>query len=155
MYDLDLSGGLLGCGDVENGDQSRAKSAEAEVETFLDSYRVAVEARDTTLLRTMYIDDARFEWLEDGELRYPSPDAILSALAGLPGDFVINTEYDRPRVSPVGTSGANVSMQFQTTMGVGPSSFGFDGVISIVLEKGPTGWRIVGGHTSSSRPNAR
>ena len=29
------------------------------------------------------------------------------------------------------------------------------GMSSIVLEEGPAGWRIVGGHTSSSRPNGR
>ncbi len=145
----------LGCGDIEEASEPPSDGVENEVERFLDSYRLAVETRDGPLLRTMYVDDGRFEWIEDGEVRYRSPNEVLAALATLPNDAVMRTEYTGVEVVPVGDTGARVTFQFQTVFGQGPSVFEFGGMSSLVVEKTPTGWRIVGGHTSSSGPGGR
>ena len=144
--------GSLGCADVEEASPPLRGRIEGEIGEFLDSYRLAVEIRNDSLLRTLYADDGRFEWIEDGEIRYRSPEEVLAALAGLPSDMVIRTEYQRVGVFPLGDSGARVAMQFRTVMGEGQSAYRFGGMISMALEKGPTGWRIVGGHTSTPRP---
>ena len=141
---------VFGCGEAS---RPLSDGVENQVETFLESYRLAVGTRDTTVLRTMYVDDGRFEWIEDGELRYGSPDDVIAALATLPSDAVFITEYDGIEVAPVGATGARASMRFRTVMGEGSSAFEFGGMISVALEEGPTGWRIVAGHTSSSRPD--
>ena len=147
--------GILGCGDIDEASQPPSEGVENEVERFLESYRLAVETRDGPLLRTLYVDDGRFEWIEDGAVRYRSPDEVLAALATIPSAAVMRTEYHGVEVAPVGDAGARVTFRFQTVFGEGSSVFEFGGMSSIVLEEGPTGWRIVGGHTSSSRPNGR
>ncbi len=141
--------GVLGCGNLEETGQPLTDGVEDEVERFLESYRLAIETRDAALLRTLYVNDGRFEWIEDGEVRYRSPDAVIAGLAKLPSDAVVRTEYDRTEVATVGDAGARVSTGFRTVIGEGPSAFEFGGMISFVLEKGPTGWRIEGGHTST------
>lgn len=147
--------GILGCQVVEESNQSTAAAVSGEVENFLDSYRQAIEARDASALKKMYVEDDRFAWIEDGEVRYRSPEDILTGLAGLSSDVVIQTEYQDVEVSPVGNDGARAVMGFRTVIGEGPSAYRFGGIVSIVLEKSPSGWRIVSGHTSTPRPDPR
>jgi len=93
--------------------------------------------------------------MEDGEIRYRSSDDILAGLAALPSDAAIRTEYDGREITPVGNAGARVSTRFRTVIGEGPTAFEFAGMMTMVLENGPTGWRVVGGHTSSARRDGR
>ncbi len=147
--------GTVACGDGEETVPPPSESVTdvvgAEVETFLDSYRLAMETRDTTRLRAFYVDDGRFEWIEDGEVRYRSPEEIFDALAALPANGMIRTEYLDTQISTFGDAGARVSGGFHTVFGEGDSAFEFGGMMSLVLEEGPTGWQIVGGHTSTAR----
>ncbi len=147
--------GVLGCGGDQDGPQPRPADTQTEVASFLESYDLALTTRDVALLRTLYAEDGRFEWIEDGEIRYRSPDDILAGLAALPSDAAIRTEYEGRTITPVGAVGARVSTRFVTVIGEGPTAFEFSGMITMVLEKGPAGWRIVGGHTSSERQDGR
>ncbi len=147
--------GILACGNIEEAPRPITDGIDDQLTRFLESYRLAIETRDTTALRAMYVDDGRFQWIEDGSVRYRSPDEVVAALGALSGDLVIHAEYDRTVIAPVGASGASASMGFRTVIGEGPSAYEFGGMISFVLEKGSTGWRIVGGHTSSSRSDSR
>jgi len=147
--------GAVGCGGIEEAGQPLSDNIEDEVASFLESYLSALETRDVALLRTLYAEDGRFEWIEDGEMRYRSPDDVLAGLAALPSDAAIRTEYHGRKIAAVGDAGARISMQFRTVIGEGQSAFEFGGMITMVLEKGPTGWRIVGGHTSSARQDGR
>ncbi|MEJ2541298.1 MAG: DUF3225 domain-containing protein [Gemmatimonadota bacterium] len=124
----------------------------AEVGVFLESYRAALDARDTLGLSDLYVDDGRFIWLEDGEVRYRSAADVATSLSSLPAGMSIRTEYDETSIRPVGAAGASATMRFLTTMGEGPSAFEFGGVISMTMERGPEGWRIVSGHTSTAAP---
>ena len=147
--------GILGCGGIEDAGQSPSDDFEDTVAGFLDSYLLAIETRDAALLHDMYIADGRFEWIEDGEIRYRSPDDVLAGLASLPANAAIRTEYDGREITRVGEAGARVSMRFRTVIGEGSSAFEFGGMMTIVLENGPTGWRVIGGHTSSARQDGR
>ena len=147
--------GILVCGGIEGAGRSPSDDFEDAVASFLDSYLLAIETRDDALLRGMYVADGRFEWIEDGEIRYRSPDDVLAGLASFPENAAIRTEYDIREITPVGEAGARVSMRFRTVIGEGPSAFEFGGMMTMVLEDGPTGWRIVGGHTSSPRQDGR
>ena len=142
---------LVGCGDSEEPRPLPLNRVEDEVRSFIDAYRLALEARDSTALRTMYASDGRFEWIEDGEVQYHSPDDVLSGLAALSAEATVRTEYDRLMIARVGATGARVSTGFRTQVGEGPSAFEFGGMLSYVLEKGPAGWVIIGGHSSTSR----
>ena len=145
---------VLGCGEATEVVQSPAEVEDA-VASFLDAYRLAIETRDAALLQTMYVADGRFQWIEDGEVRYGSADDVLAGLASLPADAAIRTDYNGREIVPVGNAGASVSTRFRTVMGEGPSAFEFGGMMTMVLEEGPAGWRIVSGHTSSPRQPGR
>ncbi len=147
--------GALCCGGIEEAGQPLSDDIETEVASFLESYLWALETRDVALLQTLYADDGRFEWIEDGEIRYRSSGDVLAGLAAFPSDAAIHTEYTGREIVPVGDAGARVSMAFRTVIGEGPSAFQFGGMMTMVLDKGPTGWRIVGGHTSSARQDGR
>ena len=129
-----------------------AEVLQTEVSAFLDSYLSATGARDTARLRSFYVDDGRFVWFEDGDLKYRSADEIIAALAALPADASIRTDVSDTRVVRLGRTGADASTKFRTVIGDTVSGFQFGGVISFALEKGANGWRIVSGHTSSARP---
>jgi len=128
---------------------------EDEVAGFIELYQSAIEARDVDVLGALYADDGRFEWVEDGAVRYRSPEDVLAGLAGLPSGSAIHTEYERRSIIPVGDIGARVSTRFRTVVGEGESAFEFGGMMTMVLEKGPAGWRLLGGHTSSTRQGGR
>jgi ketosteroid isomerase-like protein len=146
---------LVGCNAPDETRQASTHDTEAEVVSFLASYRTAIETRDSVSLRTMYVDDGRFAWIEDGDVRYRSADEVLAGLANLPSETVIRTEYGQQQVAEVGDAGALVSAVFRTEIGEGPSAFEFEGMLTVVLERGPTGWKIVGGVTSSPRADGR
>jgi len=147
--------GVVGCGGAGEAAPALSDRVEEEVATFLGSYLTAVETRDVALLRTLYADDGRFQWIEDGEVRYRSPDDVLAGLTALPIDAAIRTEYDGRGIARVGNSGARVSTRFHPVIGEGPGAFECGGMMTMVLERGPTDWRIVGGHTSSARQDGR
>ncbi len=147
--------GLAACGpDGERG-QETSISLEEEVSSFLEAYQLAIDSRDIDVLRPLYVDDGRFEWVEDGLVRYRSADDVLAGLAGLPSDATVRTEYEGRTITSVGDAGATVSTSFRTVIGEGPSAFEFGGMMTTVLEKDQTGWRIISGHTSSASPDGR
>jgi len=146
---------LGSCAGQGTGEERTAQMVESEVETFLGAYRTAIDAKQIERLRTMYVDDGRFRWIEDGQVRYRSPEDVMAALAALPNDAGIQTEYENTEVTVVGTRSASAGSTFRTTMGEGPSAYSFGGMITMVLEQGAEGWRIVEGHTSSFRDQGR
>ena len=155
LLTLCVVAGVLGCGGTEDAGHPPADDMEEEVANFLRSYLSAFETRDVALIQTLYVDDGRFQWIEDGEIRYRSSDDILAGLAALPSDAAIRTELNEREITPVGNAGARISTRFRTVIGEGPTAFEFGGMMTMVLEKGPTGWRIVGGHTSSAGQDGR
>ena len=147
--------GLAACRGGGEGDQETSISLEDEVSSFLEAYQTAIDSRDIDVLRTLYVGDGRFEWVEDGSVRYRSPDDVLAAFSGLPPDAPVQTEYEGRTITSVGDAGAMVSMRFHTVVGEGPSAFEFGGMMTMVLEKGQSGWHIISGHTSSPRQGGR
>jgi len=120
-----------------------------EVASFLNEYLAAIDARDSDIIGRAYVDDGRFVWIEDGEVRYRSADEILANLGSFPASSAIRTELSDLVVVPLGGAGAHAWATFSTTVGTGPGSFSFGGAISFVLERENGSWKLVGGHTSS------
>ena len=90
--------------------------------------------------------------MEDGEVRYRSVQEIRDALAQMSPSVRIETVHDDVEIVPLGPGVAWVVMRFRSEFvdSTGPT-FSFGGGITMVVEHGPTGWRIVGGHVSSPR----
>lgn len=145
-------GGLLmlfgACTSPDPDSPPRFDPAE-EVAGFLEDYLAAIDAGDTARISRAYVADGRFVWIEDGGVRYRSPDEILASLAAFPSESSIRTELSGLTVVPLGVSGAHAWATFTTTVGGGAGSFSFGGAISFVLEKVDGSWQLVGGHTSS------
>lgn len=126
-----------------------ALPCDAGVADFLKVYRTALDERDAAVLPTLYVDDERFEWLENGEVRYRSAEEVIASLASFPPEMRVESAYADTSVQCVGEDGAAVSMSFETTIGEGESAFAFTGAISMTLERSDEVWRIVNGHTST------
>ena len=147
---------LAGCG-VETRPSDRPDGSEealadgrtmveAEVTALIERYTAATAIRDTAAIRRYVLDDPRFVWFEEGEPRYRSADEILASLAMFPPEQSIETTLGEVRVVPVGEGGAMAWTDYETVVGDG--AFRFGGLIVFVLERGPDGWRIVGGQAS-------
>lgn len=126
---------------------------EEEVTSFLNAYLAAMQERDSTTIRAAYVDDGRFVWIEDGEVRYRTGEEVLRSLGTFPAGASIRTDLKDLTIIPVGGEGAHAWASFTTSVGSGPGSFSFGGIISFVLESDGTSWKLIGGHTSSPRPN--
>ena len=127
-----------------------ADSLEVRVGAFLLRWVEATETRDTAALRDLYVDDGRLAWLEDGELRYRSVDQVLAGLAALGPGTSVRTVLGEVEAVPAGAGGVHAWTPFTTSVGQGEGRFTFGGILSMTLEPDGSGWRIVGGHTSSA-----
>lgn len=119
------------------------------VVSTLQRYMNAVESADTTAIRALYVQDGRFHWIEDGAVRYRSVDEVLGAFSQLGGETSVR--YSNPTVVRLGQSSAHAYSEFEATVGSPPAGYSFSGLMSFLLERGPDGWLIVGGHVSSPR----
>lgn len=146
---------FVGCESTAREGQGTSPGIESEVTAFLESYRSALDRRDGALLATLYVSDGRFEWLEDGSVRYRAAEEIIASLASFPAGMRLVTDYDQTSIRHVGRDGASVTTAFRTTIGEADTAFEFSGVISMSLERGPSGWQIVSGHTSTADPDGR
>ena len=136
------------CGCAEPAEQAPVSG---EVGRFIDGYMEAISTRDADGVRSAVVEDGRFAWVEDGEVRYRGVADLLVGLEQFPAESRIRTELTDLVVVPVGETGAHAWARFQTTIGEGPSGFSFGGAISFVLERRDGAWRLVGGHTSAPR----
>ena len=149
-----LSALLVGCGGgaATTDEPLDDQAVSAEVEAVLETYLAAVSERDTATIRSLYLDDGRFVWMESGAVQYRSADQVLEGLSAFPEGTPIETSVQDLKIVPVGGSGAHAWAAFSTTIGTGDQSFTFGGMMSFVLERSDGVWRIVGGHTSSPQP---
>ncbi len=125
--------------------------AGGEVRTTFAAYARALNAADWPRVISFYADDPRFEWIEDGEVRYPSKDAIapsFEAMAETGSTIVFKTEP--PHVAVLAPGVAALRVSFETTIvDKEGKPFTFGGLLTIDLIKTTDGWKFLRGHTSS------
>ncbi len=142
-----------GCQAAPSGRLGETQTAEirTEVQAFLDRYVALLENGEWDSVGTLYADDPRFEWLEDGELRYPTTSMVREALRGA-GELLEGGSFQRSDVEIVvlGPNAAHVTSRFsQVYRDTSGAEFPFDGVFSAVVIETEDGWRFLRGHTSS------
>jgi hypothetical protein len=135
---------------VGGGETGATVDVAAEVKRFAARHREALQARDADALRAMYADTDRLRWYEDGALAYGSVDAVLEGLAALPRGVPMETRYRGLEVTVLAPDAAHLATSFETAVGEGEGAFTFKGWLTMVLQRGPEGWRIVSGHTSTT-----
>jgi len=153
-----LAGGCV-CPDIDcavSVSSPRAAEIDSDVRAFLNQWVTAFESRDIDAVRSILTDDERFVWLEDGETKYPTVDAVAAALASFPPALQFDYRLENVQVSPIGPDAAWARMNTHTEIHQGDETVAqFRGVVSMFLENKYGEWRIVAAHTSNVNQRAR
>lgn len=121
-----------------------------EVQEFVNHYIDVLEGRDPERVRDLYVTDHRFAWFTDGERAYKSVDDLLASLAGLErAGMTLTTTLSATNVVVLAPALASVSTRFETTGWVEDGEFAFSGIITMLVERSESGWRVIRGHTST------
>jgi hypothetical protein len=126
------------------------------VTTMLSAWRAAVNSRDAGKMAAFYANDPAFRWIEDGTIRYTSPQQLTDAYRGqLPSLRAMELTLDDPAVTPLAPGSALVTTAFaqKVTDTLGAVS-GYAGMLSMTVVHGDSGWQFLAGHTSSVMPRA-
>jgi len=126
--------------------------AGGEVRATFAAYSRALNAADWTRVISFYADDPRFEWIEDGEVRYASKDAIAPSFEAMKetGSTIV-FKNEPPHVAVLAPGVAALRTTFETTIvDKEGKPFTFGGLLTIDLIKTPNGWKFLRGHTSSA-----
>jgi len=106
-------------------------------------------------LAVFYSEHPDFRFYESGRLQYESARGVREALAGLPPEGRLVTEFRAVEVQPV-APGVGVSHALYTTRAEGfGQPFSYGGAMTLVWVHEATGWRIRSGHSSAPVPDAR
>lgn len=106
-------------------------------------------------LVTMYSASPAFRFLESGQLRYTSRQAVLDGFSALPPAASVSTEYRDLSIDPIAPGVAISHALFETAFSSqdGPM-FRFGGALTLVWVHEEEGWRIRSGHSSSPVPRS-
>lgn len=123
---------------------------EGEVRALLDRWIHGFEARDETAIRSVLVEDDRFVWLEDGQARYPSADAVVAALKSFPPGLQFSHKLTAVRIVPLSNDAAWAQLATATEIRQGERAVSqFSSVVLMLMERIDGAWRIAAGHTSS------
>jgi ketosteroid isomerase-like protein len=143
---------ILGC---ESPRHPGAADVEQGVRALLDRWLRAFESRDAQAVRSVLAGDDRFIWLEDGEARYKSSGDVVLALAAFPPGLTFSHTIDSARIVPISDDAAWAHLAVTTRIRQGERTVSeFGGVVLMLVERAPAGWRIVAAHTSTTKPRA-
>jgi ketosteroid isomerase-like protein len=115
-------------------------------------YTQVLNAGDWDAVIAYYADDPRFEWIEDGEVRYASKDAIAPSFEAMKGTgSKIRYVVEPPRIAVLAPTVVNLRTKFETTIiDKAGSPLTFGGMITIDMIKTKDGWKFLRGHVSSN-----
>jgi ketosteroid isomerase-like protein len=135
----------------------RAPAADpgGEARAAFQRYSQVLNAADWPAVLSFYADDPRFEWIEDGEVRYASKDAIAPAFEAMVGTgSKIHYKAAPPHIAVLAPNVVNLRTKFETTIiDKDGKPFTFGGMITIDMIKTKDGWKFLRGHTSASGPS--
>lgn len=143
-----------GCasGSRESAGQREELEHRAAALAFLDQFDDAAERSDPEVLAALCIDDGRFAWITDGEVRYHSPEEMVRGLEGVRAQGMsFETSYSDVDTLLLSARHALLTASFKTDATVtSAAGFTFAGVVTMILERSPDGeFRLVRGHTST------
>lgn len=139
----------------EQAASANAAEIDREVQSLLDRWTQAFEARDLDGVRSVLADDDHFVWLEDGEPRYRSADEIVRAYVGFPKELSFSHTLRDIRIVPISNDAAWAHMATSTKIKhSGRVVSEFTGVVLMITRKNATGWRIHAAHSSTSKPRS-
>jgi ketosteroid isomerase-like protein len=150
---------LLGCNRAAAPASFTAEHRTAIVDsvtTMLTAWRTALSSKDAGRVAAFYANDPQFRWIEDGTVRYTSPQQLADAYRTMmPSLRTLDVTLDDPTISPLAPGTALVTTAFaqKVTDTLGTVT-GFAGMLSMTVVHTDSGWRFLAGHTSSVMPKA-
>lgn len=139
---------------VKERTDSASEDVQSEIAAFLEKWNSAIANGDTSAIRSAYTDDARFQWFEDGQLRYRSADEILDELKKFPAGTKIDTKLSELKVVKLSENLAYGSAVFSTKITMPTGNFEFSGVFTMLLRRSDARWKFISGHTSTAKPDS-
>lgn len=134
---------------------ANAADIDRDVESLLDRWKRAFEARDLDGVRSVLADDDRFVWLEDGEPRYRSADDIVRAYASFPKELSFTHTLRDIRIVPISNDAAWAHLATSTKIEhSGRVVSEFTGIVLMITRRDATGWKIHAAHSSTSKPRS-
>ena len=125
------------------------------IRTTLDAFRRHGANRRWDSLAAKYAPDSSFRWVENGEVRYRSPEEIRTALARVSATMRIETSYRDTEIFPLAPVIPSVLTHFETRFVDSTTSFSFGSAMTMVVMHRAGGWKIVSGHGSGPIPRPR
>lgn len=134
--------------------EDRAAAIQDSVRAFLATWSEGVPDGDWETMLERYVEHPNFVWVEDGQIRYRSVQAVGEAVGALEARFTgSSTEFVEPSITPLAPGLAHVATRFRTTLRreEGPD-VAYGGAMTMTIVHAADGWKVLHGHTSSSRP---
>jgi ketosteroid isomerase-like protein len=132
---------------------AHAEAIRDSVAAALSQFRQYSAAAEWDSLGAFYSDAPTFRFFESGQLQYGSAAEVRSALANLPADMRITTNYRDTEIQALAPGLALASTMFETTFSDGGGArFDFGGALTVLWVHEPGGWRILNGHSSAPVP---
>lgn len=125
-----------------------------ELHAFAKHYLTTMSGGEETNIRALFVPDERFRWDTDGRTVYRSAEDVLTALGQLKGMKLVTRCREDLEILVFSEQHGYVRCAFETEAQTadGDNSFRFEGILSMAMEKGPGGWQVLSGHTSTRRP---
>lgn len=152
-----LTAGILSAGCQSSSTTPLSESHSAAIKdsltSFLSTWSEETQQDGWNRLVGRYADDEDFAWVEDGQIRYTSVEAIRAGIDELKASFSgVQTEFIKPSITPLAPGMANITTRFRTTLRrEGGPNIRYGGAMTMTALNTGDGWKILQGHTSTER----
>jgi ketosteroid isomerase-like protein len=152
---LGLAVVLAGCGSAARQLSAAHEAAMIDsVQTTLNAWRDAFNAKDFARASAFYSNDARFRWFENGELKFRSGREIGDSMQAEAGGLrSLSLSLIEPQITPLAPGLAVVTTHFaEKVIDTTGQTLGFAGAISMTVVHSDSGWKFLVGHLSLAAP---
>lgn len=146
--------GLWACPSPPQEVLADADSTKVAVQEVFDQYITQLKEQNLSNLDRFFSDDARFYWVEDGQIQYPSPESLIASLSHfLPSLERIDLQVSKSKVDVLGGETALLYAEYtQSVRMKNGLSLEMEGAFSIVLIREAGNWKFLVGHSSTQKP---
>lgn len=130
--------------------------AKADVQAVFEQYIAQLNEQDLSNLERFFSEDARFYWVEDGQIQYPSREALIASLGNfLPTLEGLDLQISRSKIDILDPETALLYAEYQqVTRLQNGTRMDWQGAFSILLRRESGTWRFLIGHSSTRKPRA-
>lgn len=123
------------------------------VNSLLNDYQAFMSSSNVDSLMSLYSNDPRFHWVEDGKTAYSSAKKIEKGLKGLQRTYSqTNLEFNNTTITPLPPDYASITTHFKQSLADSSGNgFSFSGIMTITAVKEQSGWKFLIGHVSSPK----